>query len=252
MFSMGVLNFARGFRSLGGICVATALYALVQQFTRESSRFVRISAIRVLAVFVIGMAVSVAIVQAYTYAAARGHFGVTEQEKLREESGDFGVLVGGRSEVFISATAIAESPILGHGSWAIGPTNDQAIEKLRNLGYSYIANVAASADPVPSHSFILGAWVEAGILGALFWGWVLVTCVRVLLRLHRFPEAVGALIAFTSLSLLWDVLFSPYGAEGRLSATYYVVVLLFALRHMSVGGDERQEVAISSRQRELH
>ena len=45
---------------------------------------------------------------------------------------------------------------------------------------------------IPEHSYILGAWVSAGILGAVFWFWVFILVVRALSRsipraCHCFP-----------------------------------------------------------------
>jgi hypothetical protein len=38
------------------------------------------------------------------------------------------------------------------------------------------------------------------------------------------------LFAYMGLLLMWDVLFSPYGASGRFTATYFVyAMILFAL-----------------------
>jgi hypothetical protein len=79
---------------------------------------------------------------------------------------------------------------------------------------------------IPTHSHLLGAWVEAGILGAVFWMWVFVLALRSLAVSFRYSDRLIPLIVFIAFFLIWDVFFSPYGAERRFVTTYYVVVLI--------------------------
>jgi len=103
-------------------------------------------------------------------------------------------------------------------------------ESLAELGYEN-TNVAFENDDyvVPSHSYLFGAWVESGIVGAVFWFWVLWLTAGSLIRSSG-REPLFPLFAFIGMLLLWNVLFSPYGADGRFTATYFVyAMILFAL-----------------------
>jgi len=90
--------------------------------------------------------------------------------------------------------------------------------------------VPLSQDLIPTHSHLFGAWVEAGVLGAVFWLWTLALVASVLPRLHRLADGRVALVAFLGVSFLWDIVFSPFGAERRLVVPFYLVVFLLARR----------------------
>jgi hypothetical protein len=50
------------------------------------------------------------------------------------------------------------------------------------------------------------------------------------MRLHRLADRRIPLVAFLGVSFFWDVLFSPLGAEARLTVAFSLVVLLMARR----------------------
>jgi hypothetical protein len=79
---------------------------------------------------------------------------------------------------------------------------------------------------IPSHSFILGAWVAGGIGGAIFWAWVwLLTC-KALLRTYPQGMKLLPLAAYAAFQLLWDIPFSPYGAQMRIISPFYILILM--------------------------
>jgi hypothetical protein len=76
---------------------------------------------------------------------------------------------------------------------------------------------------------LFGAWVESGIVGAVFWFWVLWIPARALICASG-REPLFPFFAFIGMLLIWNVLFSPYGADGRFTATYFAyAMILFAL-----------------------
>jgi hypothetical protein len=76
---------------------------------------------------------------------------------------------------------------------------------------------------------LFGAWVDAGILGALFWGWAFVFTAKTLMRVYPATVALLPVASFMAFSMLWDILFSPYGATERIMETYYIVMLATCL-----------------------
>jgi len=165
-------------------------------------------------------------INGYEYVAQKGILGEKNLQKYESQaSGNLGILIGGRSEILVSVYAIRDSPIIGHGSWAKDHRYADMLMYLKSvLGYT-------SAEPgeeglIPSHSHIFGAWVEAGILGAVFWIWVLSLPIRVLTGSYRTKEPLSPLIIFFSFILIWDILFSPYGAERRFITPYYIIVMM--------------------------
>jgi hypothetical protein len=89
-----------------------------------------------------------------------------------------------------------------------------------------MAGTEEEEDLIPTHSFLLGAWVEAGLLGAIFWAWVIILPVRVLLRPHSLTDFPIPLIAFIAFLFIWDILFSPFGSMARFVAPYFVVAMM--------------------------
>jgi len=167
---------------------------------------------------------------AYQYAAKSGILGeAARQEYEVQSSGKYGLLLGGRTELLASLPAVYDSPILGHGSWA-KDFRYLIVERraLVLLGYKGALDVSREElidGLIPAHSYLLQAWVFGGIVGALFWVWLYVLTARVLMRVYPsnvFLLPVGAFMAF---SLLWDILFSPYGATSRIVVPYYIVML---------------------------
>jgi O-antigen ligase len=92
----------------------------------------------------------------------------------------------------------------------------------------------ADTTVIPSHSHIFGAWVEAGLLGAVFWGWILYFLIKSLLRLVSTRAAIASLLAFFCFGLVWSILFSPYGAETRFIETYQIASIMAFLAFQTI------------------
>ncbi len=228
----GFLNFVLGFRNAGGICLAVALYLMVIRYSHKKgfgNRKLSAKTITALAASIIlGL---IGIYCAYQYAASTGLMGDDAREKYEtQSSGKYGAFLGGRFELLSSIPAIIDSPILGHGSWAKDPKyvllEQQALALLgyRDAGDLSIDDLKEGL--IPSHSFILGAWVDAGILGAIFWGWVWLLVCKTLLRTYPRGIKLLPLAAYAAFQLLWDIPFSPYGAQMRIISPFYIVIIM--------------------------
>ena len=228
----GILNLWEGSRAVGGFCLAAAVYLVVTGFLRRksggSSKLKAGTVMALAASIILGIA---GVLWAYQYAATSGILGQGAQETYEEQSsGKYGVLLGGRTELLATLPAIYDSPILGHGSWAKEPLyiilQNQALAR---LGYKIAWNIADEnlrEGLIPTHSYLFSAWVDGGILGAVFWGWVFVLTARVLLRVYPDTAVLLPVIAFLAFLMLWDILFSPYGTPGRVTFPYSFVMLM--------------------------
>jgi hypothetical protein len=226
--AIGAINLALGFRSLGAICAVGAIYSYFLLSPRlADSRLRKRQAVLAVA----GLAAGVWGISAiYAHAVQSGWFGEVEQEKYEfQSSGAGGVVLGGRSAFLASSVAIIDSPLLGHGSWAKDPIYKAILfESMEELGYQKMGDEFED-DLIPSHSYLFGAWVESGIVGAVFWFWVLWIPARALICASG-REPLFPFFAFIGMLLIWNVLFSPYGADGRFTATYFAyAMILFAL-----------------------
>jgi hypothetical protein len=228
--AIGAINVFLGFRSLGALCAAAAIYSYFRLSPRLADR--RLGKRRAV-MTIAGLAAGVWGISAmYAHGVQSGWFGGIEQEKYEiQSSGALGILLGGRSDILASSVAIIDSPLLGHGSWAKDPMYTGILfESMEELGYEN-TNVAFENEDyvIPSHSYLFGAWVESGIVGAVFWVWVLWLAARALVRATG-REPLFPFFAFIGMLLIWNVLFSPYGADSRFTATYAVyAMIIFAL-----------------------
>lgn len=236
---LGVVNLKLGFRSLGGVCLLAAFVVLLAV---RSAHLVRLDrrALRTITALVASVLAGFVVVDAYGYAAGHGLLGDRVQQKYEAQRSGLGILLSGRSEVTVAARAIRDSPILGHGSWAKDPKYAAALqEELRRAGYRG-GTATTSPELIPTHSHLFGSWVEAGIFGAVFWLWALVLLARVLPRLHRLADGRVVLVAFLGVLFGWDVLFSPFGAERRLTVPFFLIVLLLAQKDILATSGERE------------
>ena len=227
--AVGIYSMVVGSRSLAGITLLVALYVLVQQtLGRRNTAPAGFSPVRTALFFVGGIGIATMLFNAYQFAASQGILGeYAESIYAQQGSGSYGVLLGGRSEIFVSSQAVWDSPFLGHGSWAKNPKYAQRILELENFGYD-VNYIAAESELIPTHSHIMGGWVEAGFLGMVFWAWVLILVFRVMSNLYMVREPLGPLITFLGFLMLWDILFSPFGAERRILMPFNIVLMMFA------------------------
>jgi len=163
-------------------------------------------------------------------ATMSGMMGQEQQAKNQQQSQAIGgMFVGGRPEILVSSRAVIDSPILGHGSWARDP---KYIEMLRDIkeqygiGYDPTAGEDEAADVIPSHSFLFGAWVWAGILGAAFWFFILSKVIKSIVRLSILRPATMPLYAYLLVRQFWNTLFSPFGSTERIATALVVVIMV--------------------------
>ena len=230
LLAVSAYSMTVGFRSMAGIALLASLYVLAQQIAGRQRRMPVVFPLGRTLLFVAAVtALTAAVLALYEQAATRGYLGEHARwTHERQDSGSFGVLLGGRSEIYTAARAVMDSPIIGHGSWAKDAGHAARFLELRLLGYDLRPLSRLGSDLIPTHSHLMGGWVEAGILGAVFWLWVLLLTFRVLSSLYLVREPLGPLIAFVGFVILWDVVFSPFGAERRLTVSFNVVLMMFA------------------------
>ncbi len=229
---IGVIDIFLGTRSLGEMCLAAACYLLATRFLRGKSKAgSKVKAgtkLTLAASIILGIAGTA---WAYQYAATAGILGNEARTKYEgESSGEYGVLIGGRGDLLGAFAAIYDSPILGHGSWAKDWSYIIAEERaLALMGYQGATDMSREeleGGVIPAHSYLLQAWVWGGIVGALFWAWVFVLTARMLMRVYPPTVVLLPVMSFMGFSLLWEILFSPYGATTRIIFPYYIVILM--------------------------
>lgn len=221
--ALAVVHAFEDVRSLAALTFLTAVFSIFHWSMAGQRRLGR-SRVALLA-FTIACGIWV-FTQIYSHYAEQGVFGEYAQRKLAAQtSGTGGLLLGGRGEILASEQAILDSPLLGHGSWARDPVYAAILaDKRAELGYKDFQG-GKPDDQIPAHSHLFGAWVESGVVGALFWVFVLGITVHALLKVSG-SEPLLPLFAYVGFSLIWDVLFSPFGAGQRFSTPYAIVAMI--------------------------
>ena len=178
----------------------------------------------------------------YRMAAKSGILGEKALVKYEVQSGGSNsvlkLLMGGRAEFFIGLSAALDKPLFGHGPWAVD-TQGYRREFLMRYGteedYKRIAErdryqqqfgVEERIGYIPSHSHLISFWLWFGLVGLLYWLYVLYAIFRYLAKeLTAIPQWVGFL-AVGAPTMLWNLFFSGLGY--RICTLPYVVALIIA------------------------
>jgi hypothetical protein len=227
---MAGLNLIYGFRSQLAIHFVAAVLILPlfgqAQTRRDGSRSGH-NAFKILMLLVLAGGAAYAANETIKYAARRGFFDESTQAKFETQAkGDYGVLVGGRPETLVAIQAIQDSPIIGHGSFPFGP---QYLQLEQDIQYEHGYSDTDEPEDVqfkviPTHSHLTLGWVESGILGGIFWIYVLVLTLRAVFRLSAVRPQLAPLYVYLLVSFLWDILYSPFGSVNRIWAAFYILL----------------------------
>lgn len=232
ILTVGGLSFFLSARSLGGLTILSGviLWLRTSRFARGSLVELRVKNLVMTGLLLAG--ITWGLLEGYAYLAGRGLLGQRARDKFEMQySGNvLGLVLGGRAEILASSRAILDSPLIGHGSWAKDEQYRLFIYELAKLGYQvnmgqldYYVN---SSDLIPAHSHITQAWVWAGLLGAIFWAWILVFVGKVFFEVNATPNELYPLVIYFGFASVWDILFSPFGALMRLMWVLRFVVFL--------------------------
>lgn len=229
---IAVLNLVENTRSVFAILFAVAGVLVIGELFRRLLRGRPLPKVLFMFTLLGSVVFCEVVVTIYETAASSGVLGEDAREKYESQTeGGMGILLGGRAESLVSTQAIADSPIIGHGSWAKDYDYvNLYVEALEKRGVAIIGDPFRSG-LIPSHSFFFGSWVEAGILGGVFWAYIFCVCGRSLYSLFNIPYWSRPLVAFITFSLMWDVLFSPFGAQQRFFVPAELCIVLWAIRN---------------------
>ncbi len=240
---LGAGQIAMGSRAAGAAPIAAA--GLTAAYNAVASRRMRVPKVsmRVLLTLAVATAISCFVIyEGYRYAATHDYLGQRARTKFETQTKNrFGLLLGGRAEAVAGAIAIYESPFAGYGSWPVD-----------SEGFYYKACELMDkwADPnyyrkgyplIPSHSHMIGAWVEGGIFASVFWWYVLYVSARSVVAPLLNEQRLRLWVSITAIALSWHILFSPI--SGRLRTAMCLSVFLLERRSaLLAGADVRARV----------
>jgi hypothetical protein len=149
---------------------------------------------------------------------------------LQAES-KWGVILGGRTELLVSLEAFLDSPIFGHGSWAENSYYTYARLDMMDASGGMLMDLSVAESNIrsfliPTHSYLMGAMVWGGFFAGLFW--LKVIWLSLFGFLNR-RVIVSPLLLYIVIGMIWNVLFSPFGADARWLTTilfwFYISML---------------------------
>lgn len=222
---LGIVHLQANARSLGGITLLIGLLTILATYFRDNLRDGGFMSVRFLLPVVIAL---IGIYQVYTIGASSGWLGEKSRDKYEKQtSGGRNILSGGRMEYTIAIPAIMEAPVLGYGSWARHPEYVKKYIYLNGMDpNTYDAEYLMDLGTIPTHSHILGSWAEAGVAGGIFWILVLWLALRTFYRMlghERLPYR--QFLLFMLVFFIWDILFSPFGLERRVTDPAVIMVM---------------------------
>lgn len=224
---LGILNLFNGYRSLGGLCLLSFIICLISYY----KIFKKLNKVGIFIIIPLALFASFGVYKSLEEGGALGEASQMKYES--QSSGDYGLLIGGRSEILVASLAIYNSPFLGYGSWAKDPYYSSLYKIVKaDSGYA-VDGQESESDLIPTHSYLFGAWVESGIAGAIFWLYCFyLTTKAIILMLLQPSLLIPSYVLFFSL-MLWSILFSPFGAETRLIAAVFMCASISMLNGSS-------------------
>ena len=230
VIGLAALNLMFAFRSqIATVVVSAALILPIfaqggtsDRRTTSSENFFKVAVLLALAggaAFTANKAIQIAV--------ENGLFDESVSQKFEMQSGGkLGVLVGGRPEMLVAIQAIRDSPIIGHGSF---PVDEKYLELRQDLQYEYGYTESDTPEDVeepviPTHSHLTMAWVESGILGGVFWIYVLGLTFRAIMKVSFTRPPLAPIYSYLLLNFVWNVLYSPFGSVNRMWAAYFILL----------------------------
>jgi hypothetical protein len=210
--AFGILSILLDFRSLGAIFLLAGGIILARsgEGATEQKRLLRM----VLVVF--GAAAALAAVAATLVQSE------SDYHKRRQES-NIGRYVG----LQVAWEAITDSPFVGYGSWAADKAYVQLLRREFDKASAGMDIGGTPGDSLLPHSQLLQAWVEGGILAAIFFvllGIAMIAALRWLVLFHR-RGPLTPLYTVLVIKGMWDLCFSPFLGQHRIHVASVLATL---------------------------
>jgi O-antigen ligase len=213
--ALGVLDIALDYRSLGACAVLVGANLLWRTMLRQSGRAGKL------------VALLAGVVLAVVLIAAALQLTEPQYEMRRMESN-----LGRHARLEIALQAIADSPLIGYGSWAASEHYVQMIRREEERASVLLKRKVSLGDSLMPHSQLLQAWVEGGVLAAAFfcfYGWCLLLALAWLVRRHR-PGALTPLYLYTVYAALWNLAGSPFLGSMRVGIAMAIAAVCVLAR----------------------
>ena len=165
--------------------------------------------------------------------------------KTRQQfNGSFGLLFGGRQEIFSSYYAWEDKPLFGWGSWAQDPNSKYryiGYETMNNLGYDFdfekefkAIQLGFTSTYIPTHSVILSLLAWGGIFSTVPFYVFLSNYISQFLRIiSQNNLSPPFFVSYAFINSLWNISFSPFGFTNRLGIAISCALVISYSKEMS-------------------
>jgi len=166
--------------------------------------------------------------------------------KTRQQfNGSFGLLFGGRQEIFSSYYAWEDKPLLGWGSWAQDPNSKYryiGYETMGKLGYDFdfekefkAVELGFTSTYIPTHSVILSLLAWGGLLSTIPFYVFLSNYISQFLKIISQKNlSPPFFVSYAFINSLWNIAFSPFGFTNRLGIAISCALVISYSKEMSI------------------
>ena len=198
---------------------AVSLILFIYWIKRHSVDGITMYKKKSLSLLIVFVSALIGVTYTYEFLASNKILGEPAYQKYIMQKYSKSGLASGRLDAFQSLYLVSINPIIGYGSYAKDKKElirqfDKETNRDRN-------------DLLPGHSYILGAWVYSGILGGLFWVYILYLIfifIKDKILLDDKLIGINALITF---QMLWNILFSPFA--DRLNFLFFITLVIIQI-----------------------
>ena len=213
--AFGTLNIILDYRILGAVfvIVAAIIWAHPERTDKSAISFAKYAKLAIfMAIGLIGITATTLLTQ--------------DEYAARREASN----VGRFAAIMVAIHAIADSPIIGYGSWTVNQKYAdmvrRQIEANRDRSLPQVVQLG-SGGGFNAHSQILQSWVEGGVLGAAFflvYGYQLVRSIH-WYGLRRHLDIFSPAFTFTLIMGLWSWMASPFNGSQRIQIAMAVAAI---------------------------
>jgi O-Antigen ligase len=213
LIGYGVFNFYLDYRNLGAATIAVGAITIGMNSRRRDKYIKKMIISGSLALLLIMLSLSL----------TQDEYYVRRQDSV----------IGRTAGIIVSLYAIADSPLIGYGSWTINEkyANElwkEVAKRRKAVARSDEFSIIHGGKLFSTHSQILQSWIEGGLLGAaffLFYGYQLVRS-TVWGTLRRGIDAFTPVFLFTLIIGLWNLIASPFLGFSRMQIAIAVSVII--------------------------
>lgn len=170
---------------------------------------------------------------AYATLAGSGALGPEAQATYQQQfDNPYGAAVAIRPDFVVGLEAVARRPLFGYGSTQEGAAEFIArraqLVLQRGLGDRDFSLITRGK--IPSHSILLNAWIQVGVLGGLLWLYLLAMTITTIPMAATSSSPLGLVCLYLCLVNAWVILFSP--GPARIDVALGLAVM-FAFREQT-------------------